>query len=73
MGIAEIAVAIGAFVVLKQMSKKWGANNKSVNTEAVTPQVVGQPWQCSKCGEKLEPQFKSFWKCGTDRQPIQNV
>ncbi len=70
MGIADLAVGIGAFLVLKRMSKKWGANNKSVNTEVATPPVVGEPWRCSKCGEKLEPQFKSCWKCGTDRKPI---
>lgn len=23
------------------------------------------PWQCSKCGEVLEPQFDSCWKCGS--------
>lgn len=25
------------------------------------------PWICPKCGEKLEPQFTSCWKCGTAR------
>ena len=25
-------------------------------------------WQCSNCGEDLEPQFTDCWKCGTERQ-----
>ena len=27
--------------------------------------VRGAPWTCPKCGEKIEPQFDSCWKCGT--------
>ena len=73
MGIAELAVGIGEFLVLKRMSKKWRTNSKSVNTEDATPQVVGQPWQCPKCGEQLEPQFKSCWKCGSDQEPVKSI
>lgn len=29
--------------------------------------VVGQDWQCQKCGEISEPQFTSCWKCGAIR------
>ena len=29
--------------------------------------VVGQDWQCRKCGEISEPQFTSCWKCGAIR------
>ncbi len=28
----------------------------------------GRPWTCPKCGEVLEPQFASCWKCGTARE-----
>jgi hypothetical protein len=31
---------------------------------AATP-VVGSPWICDSCGEKLEPQFTHCWRCGT--------
>jgi hypothetical protein len=31
------------------------------------PPAVGTAWTCPKCGEKLEPQFTSCWKCGTAR------
>ena len=25
---------------------------------------TGAPWTCGDCGEKLEPQFTSCWRCG---------
>ena len=28
-------------------------------------QSDGISWQCPKCGEELEPQFTSCWKCST--------
>ena len=38
-----------------QIKKDWQSS----------PPVVGTAWTCPKCGEKLEPQFTSCWKCGT--------
>lgn len=29
------------------------------------PPVNAPPWTCPKCGETIEPQFTSCWKCGT--------
>jgi hypothetical protein len=29
--------------------------------------TTGAPWTCSRCGEKLEDQFSTCWKCGTRR------
>jgi hypothetical protein len=29
--------------------------------------IQGTPWPCPKCGEKIEAQFDSCWKCGTAR------
>lgn len=26
---------------------------------------AGAPWTCEHCGEVLEPQFTSCWRCGT--------
>jgi hypothetical protein len=26
----------------------------------------GTPWQCSSCGETLEPQFTQCWCCGAE-------
>jgi hypothetical protein len=28
----------------------------------------GAPWTCEHCGELLEPQFTSCWRCGASRQ-----
>ncbi len=33
-----------------------------------TPQTHATAWTCPNCGEKLEPQFTSCWKCGTKRR-----
>ncbi len=27
--------------------------------------LEGKPWTCPKCGEQIEPQFTSCWKCGS--------
>lgn len=29
--------------------------------------TTGEPWVCSRCGEKLGSQFTKCWKCGTHR------
>jgi hypothetical protein len=29
----------------------------------------GAPWTCEGCGERLEPQFTSCWRCGHERPP----
>jgi hypothetical protein len=26
-------------------------------------------WKCERCGEELENQFSSCWKCGTEKSP----
>ena len=28
----------------------------------------GAPWICAQCGEQLEPQFTSCWRCGATTQ-----
>jgi hypothetical protein len=28
---------------------------------------AGEPWRCPACGETLEPQFRSCWKCQTEK------
>ncbi|HUX73475.1 MAG TPA: DUF2007 domain-containing protein [Steroidobacteraceae bacterium] len=29
--------------------------------------TTGPPWTCEGCGEELEPQFSSCWRCGALR------
>ena len=37
-----------------------------IKKDYLGPQTMqGNMWTCPKCGEKLEPQFSSCWKCGT--------
>lgn len=31
------------------------------------PTAVGSDWVCPRCGETLEPQFSSCWKCGAGK------
>ena len=33
--------------------------------EAAAPKG-GAPWTCTACGERLEPQFTSCWRCGAE-------
>ncbi|HUA65470.1 MAG TPA: DUF2007 domain-containing protein [Alphaproteobacteria bacterium] len=39
-----------------------------IKKEWESPQTQGAPWTCPKCGEKLDPQFTSCWKCGTKKK-----
>jgi len=36
--------------------------------DAEVPKVVVSHWKCSKCGEELEGQFTSCWKCGATKE-----
>jgi hypothetical protein len=45
-------------VEAEQIKRDWQA----------PPPAQGAAWTCSKCGEKLEAQFTSCWKCGTKRR-----
>jgi len=39
-----------------------------IKKDYLGPQTMqGNIWTCPKCGEKLEPQFTSCWKCGAAR------
>jgi hypothetical protein len=31
---------------------------------AATAVPTGDPWVCAQCGEQLEPQFMTCWRCG---------
>ena len=33
-----------------------------------TPPAAQSPWRCPGCGEQLEAQFTSCWKCGVTRE-----
>jgi hypothetical protein len=31
------------------------------------PEIAGSAWKCPACGEAVEPQFSSCWKCGASK------
>jgi len=38
-----------------------------VYVERLTKAPEGEPWLCPKCGETLEPKFRSCWQCQTEK------
>ncbi|HVC01331.1 MAG TPA: DUF2007 domain-containing protein [Steroidobacteraceae bacterium] len=34
--------------------------------ERASRPAAGAPWICDRCGEQLEPQFTSCWRCGAE-------
>ncbi|MGA2776493.1 MAG: DUF2007 domain-containing protein [Steroidobacteraceae bacterium] len=38
--------------------------SRVLSEAAVAPS--GTPWICATCGERLEPQFTSCWRCGAE-------
>ncbi|MEJ8800168.1 DUF2007 domain-containing protein [Trinickia caryophylli] len=36
------------------------------------PESQSAPWRCRQCGEMLEPQFTTCWRCATARDPLDN-
>ena len=37
-----------------------------IKRDSQTP-IEGKPWTCPQCGEQIEAQFTSCWKCGAAR------
>jgi hypothetical protein len=33
----------------------------------LTAKPGAAPWECPKCGERIEAQFTACWECGTER------
>jgi len=44
------------------------AGSQPTKSDDEVPKVVVSHWKCSKCGEELESQFTSCWKCRTPKQ-----
>jgi hypothetical protein len=42
------------------------ARSLKVLERAAAP-IAGDPWICEGCGERLEPQFTTCWRCGAAR------
>jgi uncharacterized OB-fold protein len=47
------------------------AEAMEIKKDYLGPQPAqGVAWTCPKCGEKIEPQFTSCWKCGTAKPSV---
>lgn len=38
-----------------------------VDEALAQPEIQGEPWICTNCGEEGESQFTECWKCGVSR------
>ena len=68
--IAWLFAAIGIFAIVSLIvnRKKLDEIDKSSKSKDEAPKPVGKPWKCPRCGEELESQFDTCWKCGTVRK-----
>jgi hypothetical protein len=63
-----LAGALGDLPMLETWPQLWvddaleAAALRALKIAEATP--VGAPWTCAQCGEELEPQFTTCWRCG---------
>jgi hypothetical protein len=63
-----LAGALGDLPMLETWPQVWvedameAAALRALHNAATAP--TGVPWVCPQCGEELEPQFTTCWRCG---------
>jgi hypothetical protein len=63
-----LAGALGDLPMLETWPQVWvedaleSAALRALEKAAAAPS--GAPWVCAHCGEQLEPQFTTCWRCG---------
>ena len=63
-----LAGALGDLPMLETWPQLWvddaleSAALRALKTAEAAP--TGAPWICAQCGEQLEPQFTTCWRCG---------
>ncbi|HEY6621053.1 MAG TPA: DUF2007 domain-containing protein [Steroidobacteraceae bacterium] len=68
-----LAGALGDLPMLETWPQVWVENAlesaalRALQNAATAP--TGAPWVCSQCGEELEPQFTTCWRCGAANLP----
>jgi hypothetical protein len=66
-----LAGALGDLPMLETWPQLWvedpfeSAALRALEKAATAPE--GAPWTCAQCGEQLEPQFTTCWRCGHER------
>jgi hypothetical protein len=64
-----LAGALGELPMLETWPQLWvddaleAAALHALQRAAAAPS--GMPWTCEQCGEQLEPQFTTCWRCGS--------
>jgi hypothetical protein len=53
-------------LVVLRGEDEWRARRLLDDWRAAKP-AGGPAWQCGRCGERLEAQFTSCWRCGSSR------
>jgi len=70
-----LAGALGDLPMLETWPQLWvddsfeSAALRALAVAAAAP--AGTPWTCRQCGEELESQFTSCWRCGAAFQSAQ--
>jgi hypothetical protein len=63
-----LAGALGDLPMLETWPQLWvddaleAAARRALEAAATAP--LGASWTCTQCGEELEPQFTTCWRCG---------
>jgi hypothetical protein len=63
-----LAGALGDLPMLETWPQLWVEDDleraalRALEKSDAAP--TGAPWVCGQCGEKLEPQFTTCWRCG---------
>jgi hypothetical protein len=63
-----LAGALGDLPMMETWAQLWvedpfeSAALRALEKAATAPS--GAPWTCAQCGEQLEPQFTTCWRCG---------
>jgi hypothetical protein len=67
-----LAGALGDLPMLETWPQLWVEDDfespalRALEKASAAP--TGSAWTCSQCGERLEPQFTSCWRCGAAYQ-----
>lgn len=67
-----LAGIVGELPFLEAWPQVWVANLDHARALEVVESfragvgAEGEPWNCPRCGERIEPQFGECWQCGSE-------
>lgn len=65
--ISNIRGTLPVIHVLDDRDEEKGRDLVKAYLAMMRSETQGEPWLCPQCGESLEPQFLSCWKCQTEK------